>query len=79
MPATKTDSLIDKYWVDELLKRWWLSVDYIDGLEMNSLPAQDALKHVLRSDLPLIMRELTRLRPDLTLADSGARDRLSNL
>lgn len=75
MPATKTDSSIDKYWVDELLKRWWLSVDYIDGLDLDSLPAQDALKHVLHSDLPLIMRELTRLRPDLTLADSGVGDR----
>ena len=70
MIATATASPIDKYWVDDMMRRWWLSVEYIDGLESGSLPAQEALRHILQSDLPLIMKELTRLRPDLTLSRS---------
>jgi hypothetical protein len=70
MIATTSASAIDKYWVDDLMRRWWLSVEYIDGLESGSLPAQDALRHILHLDLPLVMKELTRLRPELTLGRS---------
>jgi hypothetical protein len=68
MAASTLANTIDKYWVDEMMRRWRLSVEYIDGLESDSVPAQDALRHVLYSDLPLVMKELTRLRPELTLS-----------
>lgn len=67
MAASTFANPIDKYWVDEMMKRWRQSVEYIEGLDGQSVPAEDALRHVLQADLPLIMRELTRLRPELTL------------
>jgi len=70
MVATTSVSSIDKYWVDELMRRWRLSVEYLDGLESAPLPAQNALRRILNSDLPLLVRELTRLRPELTLGRS---------
>jgi hypothetical protein len=56
---------IDRDWINELFIRWKLADEYVADLEMVSLPAEEALVRLMRHDIPALVRELTRLRPEL--------------
>ena len=57
---------IDRDWINELFIRWKLAEDYVSYLDMASLPAEEALLRLMRDDIPALVRELTRLRPELS-------------
>jgi hypothetical protein len=40
--------------------------EYLTAVEADELPAQHALRLLLTQDFPQIVRELIRLRPELT-------------
>ena len=58
------ESLISRD-VTEITARWKLALDYIDSAEMDHLPEEHAIRVLLRRDFPRVVRELTRLRPEL--------------
>jgi hypothetical protein len=56
----------DKSRLEAMLLRWTMANEYIAALEPDDLPAQHALRILLTQDFPQIIRELVRLRPELT-------------
>lgn len=48
-----------------MMIRWKLGVDYLEELDMDSLPGERALRFLIRHDFPVLLKELIRLRPDL--------------
>jgi hypothetical protein len=48
-----------------LVIRWKLAVDHLEELEMGSLPAEEALRFLIRHDFPVLLKEITELRPEL--------------
>jgi hypothetical protein len=73
-PATAQS--IDEEWLASLVIRWKLSEQYISEIDMDSLPEEHAIRHLVHSDFPVLIRELTRLRPELDRMrpDLGKRD-----
>jgi len=58
---------IDASWVSDLVVRWKLAEDYVSDLAGPGAPtAASAVKRLITQDLPLLLRELIRLRPELT-------------
>jgi hypothetical protein len=51
--------------VDEIIIRWRLAQEYVTVLEMESLPAAHALLVLVRQDVPNLLKEIIRLRPEL--------------
>jgi hypothetical protein len=51
--------------VPAMLIRWKLGVEYLEELDMNSLPSEQALRFLIRHDFPVLLKELIRLRPEL--------------
>jgi hypothetical protein len=45
--------------------RWKLAVDHLEELEMVSLAAEEALRFLIRHDFPVLLKEITQLRPEL--------------
>ena len=56
----------DKNHLEAMLLRWRMANEYLIALEADDLPAQHALRLLVAQDFPLIVRELIRLRPELT-------------
>ena len=57
---------INRDWIDGFIIRWKTAGDFVAGLnEPNQAAAIAALTRVIRSDLPTLLQEVTRLRPDL--------------
>jgi len=52
-------------WIDGLIVRWKTADDFIARLDTKEVPQMNALRRILRRDLPALIEELTRLRPDL--------------
>jgi hypothetical protein len=50
--------------VDEIIIRWRLAQEYVTVL-MESLPAAHALLVLIRQDVPNLLKEIIRLRPEL--------------
>jgi hypothetical protein len=48
-----------------MMIRWKLGVDYLEELNMDSLPGEQALRCLVRQDFPVLLEELIRLRPEL--------------
>ena len=65
MSATATGATFDEDSVKEILIRWTLAEEYLSNLDMNSLPSEHALRVLVRQDLPILLKEVMRLRPDL--------------
>jgi hypothetical protein len=51
--------------VEGIIIRWRLAQEYVTDLHMNSLPAERALRVLIRQDVPNLMKEIIRLRPEL--------------
>jgi hypothetical protein len=57
--------VLDHGWLDEIMIRWKLSESHLAGLRLDDLPADHALRLLVRRDVPRLLQELLRLRPDL--------------
>ena len=59
---------INRDWIDGLIIRWKAADDFVAGLsDMKRAAELAALRQVIRRDVPALLHELTRLRPDLVL------------
>ena len=59
---------INRDWIDGLIIRWKTADDFVAGLsDMKRAAELAALRRVIRRDIPALLHELTRLRPDLVL------------
>lgn len=61
-----TSGPFDKSELEAVLLRWRMANEYLTALEPDDLAAHHALRLLLTQDFPLIIRELVRLRPELT-------------
>jgi hypothetical protein len=52
---------VDQDFLDGLIVRWKLAEQYVEDLEMNSLPAETASKILMQ-----LLNEIMRLRPELS-------------
>jgi hypothetical protein len=64
--AIRANEPFDKSRLEAMLLRWRMANEYLTAVETDDLPAQDALRVLLAQDFPEIIRELIRLRPELT-------------
>jgi hypothetical protein len=56
---------VDQDFIEGLIIRWNLAEQYVEDLEMNSLPAEKALTILMQHDFPMLLNEIIRLRPEL--------------
>jgi hypothetical protein len=52
--------------------RWKASERYLNGLATESLPEEHAIRILVKDDIAMLMKELTRLRPELMLRSFNA-------
>jgi hypothetical protein len=69
-PITRTEEhlrteLVDQEWFCAALKRWQTAAEYVFFLDAELLPTGHALRRMVGEDVPKLLRELLRLRPDL--------------
>lgn len=64
MSATATRATFDQEEMKRIMIRWRLAEDYLSN-EDDSLPSEHALRVLIRQDVPSLLREVIRLRPDL--------------
>jgi hypothetical protein len=57
---------LDHGTLDEIMIRWKLAGVYMADLPVLGLPWDHALRLLIRRDVPALLKELLRLRPDLT-------------
>jgi hypothetical protein len=62
--ATATGVTFDQEEMKRIMIRWRLAEDYLSN-EDESLPSEHALRVLIRQDVPNLLREVIRLRPDL--------------
>jgi hypothetical protein len=56
---------VENGWLEEQLIRWKLAEDSVSRIEVASLPEEQALCVLVKRDVPMLIKELTRLRPEL--------------
>jgi hypothetical protein len=56
---------VENGWLEEQLIRWKLVEDSLSRIEAASLPEEQALCVLVKRDVPRLIKELTRLRPEL--------------
>jgi hypothetical protein len=56
----------DQDFLDGLIIRWRLAEQYVEDLEMDSRPAERALTSLMQHDVPMLLKEIIRLRPELS-------------
>jgi hypothetical protein len=61
----RIEAVFDREWLSEALARWKIGDEFVRYLDAELLPAEHPLRQVIGQDLPEVMRELVRLRPDL--------------
>jgi hypothetical protein len=64
MSATATGATFDQEEMKRIMIRWRLAEEYLSDLD-NSLPSEHALRVLIRQDVPSLLKEVIRLRPDL--------------
>jgi hypothetical protein len=57
---------VDQDFLDGLIIRWRLAEQYVEDLEMDSRPAERALTSLMQHDVPMLLKEIIRLRPELS-------------
>jgi hypothetical protein len=63
--AVLQSKLLNRDELAAMLIRWKLAVEYLEELDMDSLPAEQALRFLIRHDVPMLLKEITQLRPEL--------------
>ena len=56
---------VENGWLEEQLIRWKLAENSLLRIEAAPLPEEQALCVLVRRDVPRLIKELTRLRPEL--------------
>ncbi|MGI8960018.1 MAG: hypothetical protein ACR2IV_09710 [Bryobacteraceae bacterium] len=65
MPQAAPAQALDHGSLDEIMIRWKLAELLVADLAVKDLPWDHALRLVIRRDVPRLLQELLRLRPDL--------------
>jgi hypothetical protein len=65
MAASAVGSTFNQDLIESVIIRWRLAEEYVTNLVMGSLPAEHALLVLIRRDVPSLLKEIIRLRPDL--------------
>jgi hypothetical protein len=65
MAAFAVSPPFDQDAVEGVIFRWRLAEEYVTNLEMDSLPSEHALLALIRHDVPEMLKEIIRLRPEL--------------
>ena len=60
-----TSESINQDWVAGLITRWKTADDFVTALDNRGGAQVAALRRIIRRDLPALIEELTRLRPEL--------------
>jgi hypothetical protein len=56
---------LDHASLDEIMIRWKLAELHVADVPMQDLPCDHAVRLLVRRDVPTLLQELIRLRPDL--------------
>jgi hypothetical protein len=64
MSATATGATFDQDEIKRIMIRWRLAEEYLSDPN-NSLPSEHALRVLIKQDVPSLLKEVIRLRPDL--------------
>jgi hypothetical protein len=64
MSASATSAAFDQEEMKRIMIRWRLAEEYLSELDQ-SLPSEHALRVLVRQDVPSLLKEVIRLRPDL--------------
>jgi hypothetical protein len=65
MSATATDGTFGQESIQEIVRRWKVAEEYLSYLDIELLPREHALRVLVRQDVPSLLKEVIRLRPDL--------------
>jgi hypothetical protein len=65
MSATATGGTFHQDSFKEIVTRWKVADEYLSYLDIELLPREHALRVLVRQDLPTLLKEVIRLRPDL--------------
>lgn len=77
MSAANTESKpLDQSWIDAMMLRWKASERSLDGLLMDSLPEDHPIRLLIKYDVLMLVKELTRLRPELVFSDPLFKERV---
>jgi hypothetical protein len=57
--------VLDQASLDDIMIRWKLAELHVADLSIQHLPWDHALRLLIRRDVPRLLQELIRLRPDL--------------
>ncbi len=64
--ADPNSGQVDAGWISDLVVRWKLAEEYVSELASPGAPrAADAMKRLIHEDVPILLRELIRVRPEL--------------
>ncbi len=56
---------LNREWMEASIMRWKAAEEYISYLDLELLPRDHVSREFINSDVPKVVREFTRLRPDL--------------
>jgi hypothetical protein len=65
MASFAVAATFDQDAVEGIIIRWRLAEQYVTDLDMGSLPSEQALLSLIRQDVPNLLKEIIRLRPEL--------------
>ena len=65
MSATAISVIFDQDSIKEIMIRWTLAQEYLSYLDLELLPREHALRVLIKQDVPNLLREVVRLRPEL--------------
>jgi hypothetical protein len=56
---------LDRSLLEGMMIRWKLADEHVFLMQLGELPAEHALRILIRQDVPILVGELIRLRPEL--------------
>jgi hypothetical protein len=65
MADVATIEPLDRSLLEGMMIRWKLADEHLLLMPLGKLPAEQALRILIRHDVPMLLGELTRLRPEL--------------
>lgn len=57
---------LDQSLLEGIMIRWKLADEHLSTMSLGELPAEHALQILIRHDVPILVRELILLRPELS-------------
>ncbi len=67
MESAAAPEILDQEWMRSMLIRWRLSEAFLSSTEAGEAPEESALRTIITRDIPLLIKELLRLRPELAI------------